>query len=141
MTERQLADLFTAGCDPYEVAARVLFGTIEDAASQDARDLIKRVFMHVAAHRGEAMTGKIESTLRRATALFHEVGSAIAAEDLLPNCCNEVLAGKLRENLRSHDQIKRIMADGFELCVLALAALGETDVTIHECGDRELEEW
>jgi hypothetical protein len=130
VTDQQLSELFTEGCDPYEVAARALFG----GPSPDVRDLVKRVFMHVAAQRAKFAISKIEPTLRRAADLFHEVGSAIAADDLLPTCKNEILAGKLRENVRSRDQVKHIAADGFELCVLALADLGAKDVTVHECG-------
>jgi len=125
----QLAALFPAGCDPYKAAAQALFG--ETDPPEDLRDLIKRVFMHVADRRGYLRS---EQTLGRASELFHEIGSAIAADDLLPTCKNEVLAAKLRENMRSRDQIKKITADGFELCVLALANMGAKNVTVHECG-------
>jgi hypothetical protein len=72
--------------------------------------------------------------------MFHEVGSAISAADLVANCRNPMLANKLREKLRTSAQIKKITADGFELCIRALASMGATDVTIHECGKSALGE-
>ena len=77
--------------------------------------------------------------LRQAADKFHEVVSALAAEDLLTDAHNKnkIVAAKLRESLRSRDQIKQITTDGFELCVHALAAMGAEDVTIHECGALE----
>lgn len=72
--------------------------------------------------------------------MFHEVVSALSAEDLLAGCRNAVVAEKLRENLRTRDQIRRIASDGFELCVRALAEMGAADVTIHECGKSALGE-
>lgn len=74
------------------------------------------------------------AALRRAADLFHEIGSSIAAADLVTDCRNAVLADKLRENLRTPAQLRALTADGFELCVRALAASGAADVTIHECG-------
>ena len=86
------------------------------------------------------MTGSSNQTqaLRLAADKFHEVVSAIVAEDLLIDDRNTItiVAQKLRESLRSRDQIKRIAADGFELCVRALAEIGAPDVTVHECGDQ-----
>lgn len=134
MTEQQLDELFPAGCDPYAAATTALFGKAiglfgqpEGTVPQELRDFVKRVFMRVAARRDEP-------TLRRAASLFHEVGSSISADALLPTCHNEVLAAKMRGNQRSPDQIKKLTADGFELCVIALANMGAKDVTIHECG-------
>jgi hypothetical protein len=48
-----LATLFVPGCDPYKVAASVLLGKPPEAVTQDDRDIVKRVFMHVAACRDE----------------------------------------------------------------------------------------
>lgn len=140
VSEQQLAVLFTPDCDPYAAGAAALFGKAQDAITQDERDLTKRVFMRIAARRGLGADGYVVQTLRLAADKLHEVGSAAAAEDLVPRCSNEILANKLRENLRSHDQIKRITADGFELCVRALAEMGATDVTIHECGESTIHE-
>ncbi len=136
--DQQLASLFTPSCDPYFVGAAVLLDKPLSAVSQDDRDLVKRVFMHIAARRGML---KSEPALRQAADLFHEVGSAVASEDLIADCRNAILADTLRGKLRSHDQLKRLTADGFELCVRALADLGASDVTIHECGDRDMEHW
>jgi hypothetical protein len=77
--------------------------------------------------------------LRIAADKFHEVVSSLAAEDLLADNRNATVVEKLRENLRSRDQIKRIAADGFKLCVRALAAAGEPGVTIHEAAVVEQE--
>lgn len=68
--------------------------------------------------------------------MFHEILSALASEDLLAGCRNAVVQDKLRDSLRSRDQLKKIAADGFELCVRALAQMGAPDVTIHECGEQ-----
>lgn len=135
------------------------------------------------------MTTTAEQALRQAADMFHEVGMAIAADDLLADRRNAKMDAKLRENLRSPDQllkiaadgldlcvraglercadmfraisrsllptatsdvgevlranrarIREVSADGFELCVRELARLGATDVTIHECGERDMEE-
>ena len=139
VTEAQLAELFTPGCDPYHAGAAVLLDKPPSAVSQDDRDLVKRVFTRIAARRGDMLESV--PTLRRTADLFHEVGSAVAAEDLIADCRNAILADALRAKLRSRDQIKSLTAEGFELCVRALAALGATDVTIHECGDRDMEHW
>jgi hypothetical protein len=145
------------------------------------------------------------AALRSAADMFHEIGAAIAAESLVADCRNAVLAEKLRVKLRSRvqlgkiasdgfdlcsracsvaiapadaalrrgadlfqeiklaigvdvdvqsnlvvpallhqkrtpAQLRRITADGFELCVYALAAAGAKDVTIYECGERALGE-
>ena len=170
--EAQLAELFTPTCDPYFVGAAVLLDKPLNAVSQDDRDLVKRVFMRIAARRGslesdpvgilrdalrgamsraaafehastsaEALLAPLVAALRRAADLFHEVGSSAAAEDLVADCRNAILADTLRTKLRTRAQIKSLTADGFELCVRALADLGATDVTIHECGDRDMEHW
>lgn len=209
--EKRLDDLFTTGCDPYQAGAAALFIKAPEAITQDDRDLVKRVFMRIAAARGK----DLEQPLRDAADLFHEIGSALAAEDLIADCRNAVLADKLRENLRTrvqlgnvassgfelctrgfsqavmtvldrrhgmtsiedalqrgahlfHEiklaigvdvdaqnnlvvpsllhqkrtpaQLRSISADGFEMCVRALAVLGAKDVTIHECGEQALGE-
>ena len=139
--DQQIATLFTPDCDPYGAGAAVLFDKEQDAVTQDDRDLTKRVFMCIAARRGMGAGGKIEQALRRSADALHEIGSAIATEGLIADCRNAILADKLHEKLRSRDQIKKIVADGFELCVRALADLGAKDVTIHECDARDMEHW
>ena len=135
--EQRLDALFAPGCDPYKVGASILFDKPADAISQDDRYLMKMVFMHMAARRGY-LAG--EPSLRSAADMFHEVGSAFAAEDLLVDVRNAKIADSLRKNLRTRDQIKKIAHDGFELCVRALAGMGAADVTIHECGKQALGE-
>lgn len=133
--EERFKKLFTSGCDPYGVGATVLFD--KPSITLEERHLVKLVFMHMAACRGY-LAG--ESSLRSAADMFHEVGAAFAAEELLVDVRNAKLADSLRKNLRTCDQIKKIASDGFELCVRALAAMGAPDVTIHECGDQVLGE-
>lgn len=87
---------------------------------------------------------QVLQALRQAADLFHEIGGSVAAEKLLAeprNAQHAIMGPMLRENLRTPDQIQRISADGFELCVRALAALGAPDVTIHECGAGALGPW
>ena len=135
--ERCFDVLFTSSCDPYQVGAAALLNKHPSAITQDERETMKRVFMRVAARRGEK---EKEQTICRASEMFHEIVSAFSSEDLLAGCRNAVVAAKLRENLRTRDQIRRIAADGFDLCVRSLAAAGAPDVTIHECGDQALGE-
>jgi hypothetical protein len=136
------------------------------------------------------MTEAIKAVLDNAAALFHEIGSAIAAQALITDVRNAKLAEKLRDNLRSktelqalatrgyslcmdaaaplakeHDmhrivdlfhqvrlsvfdelwgshidtKVRNLTADGFELCVFALHALGSPDVTIHQCSAEDME--
>jgi len=88
-----------------------------------------------------------EEALRRASDKFYEIVSAFSAEGLLAkdrNPSNQRLMEMLREvreQLRTPEQLRKIAADGFELCVRALAAMGASDVTIHECGERDMEHW
>ena len=135
--ERRLDTLFAPGSDPYTVGAAILFDKPADTVSQDDRHLVKVVFMRMAARRGY-LAG--EPSLRSAADMFHEVGSPLAAEDLLVDMRNAKIADSLRKNLRTRDQIKKIATDGFELCVRALADMGAADVTIHECGKQALGE-
>ena len=139
--EDQLAALFTPDCDPYAAGAAALFGKALADVTQDDRDLTKRVFTRIAAHRGAGPDGTIAQALRRAADALHEVGSEASAEDLVADCRNEILASKLREHLRTRAQVERITADGFEGCVRALAELGASDVSIHECCAQDMESW
>lgn len=139
--EQRFDGLFTPSCDPYRASAAALLDKPSDAITQDEREIAKRVFMRVAVRRG-LLPARIESehALGRASEIFHEIVSAFSSEDLLAGCRNAVVAEKLRENLRTRDQIRRIAADGFELCVRTLAQGGAPDVTVHECGDQALGE-
>ena len=86
------------------------------------------------------MTDAPDQALRDAADRFHEIVAALAAKDLLADARNAKIEDRLRESLRSRDQIKKIASDGFELCVRALAGMGASDVTIHECGKQALGE-
>ena len=84
-----------------------------------------------------------DQALHVAANMFHEIVAALTAEDLIAASRGPALMvarDKLRDNLRSRDQLKKIAVDGFELCVRALAAMGAPDVTIHECGESALGE-
>jgi hypothetical protein len=128
--ERQLAELFTPDCDPYGASAAALFDKPVSAVSQNDRDIVKRVFVRIAIRRGLGSLDLAAQALRRAADALHEVGSAVVAEDLLADDRNAILADKLRENLRSKAQVKKIATEGFEICVHALAEMGAADVTI-----------
>jgi hypothetical protein len=85
-----------------------------------------------------------EVALREASDLFHKILSAIAAKRLLdreghkmPQPIYESMVAKLLEP----EAIERLAADGFEVCVRALAALGAKDVSIHECRPTGEEPW
>lgn len=88
-----------------------------------------------------------ERALRSASDSFYEIVSAFCARDLIsgtnqmPRVQNALVVEKLREALRSDDQLRKIAVGGFELCVRALAEMGASDVTIHECGERDMEHW
>ncbi len=89
-----------------------------------------------------------EEALRRASQLFHEIATSHSAERLIAReresgqgLMTDIMREKLRLDLRSSDQVFKIAADGFEVCVRALAAMGATDVTIHECGEKDMETW
>ena len=45
--KQQLDALCAPGCDPYAVGAAVLFAKSTAAVTQDERDIVKRVFMHI----------------------------------------------------------------------------------------------
>jgi hypothetical protein len=84
-----------------------------------------------------------EATLREAATAFHKIVGSCAASRLLgreghglPQPMHDHLVG----NQLSSDQVEKIAADGFELCVRALAELGAPDAAIHECGERDFEE-
>lgn len=132
--ESRLDALFVRGDDPYRIGASVLFDTASDAITLDQRDLVKSVVLRILKMRAD-FVGEIE-TLRRASAAFHRIGSAIGAEKLLAREGHK-MPSKLFEDLvakkLSPDEIAKVAADGFELCVRALAAAGVPDVTIHEC--------
>lgn len=134
--ERKLDALFIPECDPYRAGAAVLFDKPLDMILQAERDLTKCVFMRMAARRGYTAG---EPALRRAADMFHEIVSAFEARRLLDregHKLPQVLYDDFTRKLRSPLEITKVAADGFELCVRALAGMGATDVTIHECGEK-----
>lgn len=138
-----LDTLFVAGCDPYRVAASVLFSKPSEAVTEDDRDRVKRVFMHMAAQRDEITRDVREKPLRRAADMFHEIGAAYEARRLLDRDGHklpQVMYDDFTKKLRAPPEIMKLSSDGFELCVRALAAMGAADVTIHECGSQALGE-
>lgn len=84
-----------------------------------------------------------EQALRSAADAFHRIGSALNAERLLdrkgPKIPTQLYEAIVAKKL-TPDEMSKAAADGFELCVRALAEMGATDVAIHECGDRDFEE-
>ena len=88
------------------------------------------------------MSAPAEDALRAAADAFHKIVSDHGARKLLkreghkmPTPMYDSLVGKLLDP----SQVDKIAADGFEICVRGLAAMGASDVSIHECGARDLE--
>lgn len=85
--------------------------------------------------------GPSEQTLRQAADKFHAILSTLASRRLLAT--ERPLTAPLREKLEGNSvrDPEKLAADGFELCVRALAKMGAPDVTIRECGERDMEHW
>jgi len=86
----------------------------------------------------------IEQTLRDAADAFHKILAAHSAQRLLDRDGAKMpqpMYDEFITRLLEPAQVERICADGFEHCVRALAAIGAADVTIHECGERDLEKY
>lgn len=83
--------------------------------------------------------------LRAAADRFHKILSTFTARRLLAEAGvrPRPMPDKIRQKLAAdaygtHDgDIERICADGFEECVIALAALGAPDVAIRSCNPSE----
>ena len=86
------------------------------------------------------MTVSEIQTLRRAADMFHDIVSTLSARRMLAE--DRPMTGPIRQMLQEHAgrDPETIAADAFEMCVLALAAAGDTDVTIHVCGEAALGE-
>jgi hypothetical protein len=83
-----------------------------------------------------------EDALRSAADQFHKILAGLNSAKLLARNGHKMpspMFDKLSSAVLSNDEIVRTAADGFETCVRALAALGAKDVTIHECGEQDLE--
>ena len=138
---KQLDALFAREADPYRAGAIALFGKTSDmmdAESLAERALVKNVFLRILTRRSDYVS-EIE-VLKKVSEMFHEIASSISSKDLLANCKNATLAEKLKENLRTRDEIRKIAATGFETCVMALSVAGVPGATIHECGSSALGE-
>jgi hypothetical protein len=82
-----------------------------------------------------------EEALREAADLFHKIVSGLASARLIaregvkmPQNMYDSIAAKILTN----EAVEEIAADGFEVCVRALAALGAKDVSIHECRESDM---
>lgn len=85
-----------------------------------------------------------EKVLREAADRFHQILASFSSSRLLSRNGAKMptpLYESMSEKVLSNEALEKIAADGFELCVRALHALGASDVTIHECGERDLESW
>jgi hypothetical protein len=84
----------------------------------------------------------VEEALRAAADAFHKIVADLSVRRLLareghkmPQLMHDSLVGKMLDPA----EVVKIAADGFELCVRALAATGASDVTIHECSEHDME--
>jgi hypothetical protein len=82
-----------------------------------------------------------KQALRQAADKFHKILSTLSSRRMLAN--DRPLTVPIREMLEANSvrDPEKLAADGFELCVRALADLGAPDVMIHECGEQDLEHW
>jgi hypothetical protein len=88
------------------------------------------------------MSTPAEDALRAASTAFHKIVADHSVRRLLareghkmPQLMHDSLVGKLLDP----SEAQKIAADGFEICVRALAAMGAKDVSIHECTEHDLE--
>jgi hypothetical protein len=83
-----------------------------------------------------------EQSLRDAADLFHKIVSGVASARLIAAEGHKMPQGmydSIAAAVLTNEAIEQIAADGFELCVRALAAMGAKDVSIHECGKKDME--
>jgi hypothetical protein len=80
-----------------------------------------------------------DEALRAASDLFHKILASFSAERLLAR--GGKLTQPIRDSMTSQilapEKLEQLAADGFEICVRALAARGAADVSIHECNPDE----
>ena len=85
-----------------------------------------------------------EDALRVAASAFHKIVADHGARKLLDreeHKLSQPLYDSLVGKLLDPSEVEKIAADGFELCVRALGAMGAKDVSIHECGEKDMEAW
>jgi len=80
-----------------------------------------------------------EEALRAAADAFHRIVADHGARKLLGRAMPQPMFDSMIGKLLDPSQVEEIAADGFEMCARALAAMGASDVTIHECTARDLE--
>src|ERR1700680_321353 len=83
-----------------------------------------------------------EQALRDAADMFHKIVSGVASARLVAAEGHKMpqrFYDEMTAKVLSSEEIEKIAANGFELCVHALAAMGAKDVSIHECGTKDME--
>lgn len=139
--ERQLDELFSPGCDAYFAGASALFSKVLSEVTQDDCDFVKSVFKRLLREACGRGTSEMSlQALERGADLFHEIGSALSANELIENAPNAIMAAVLRENQRTPEQLCAIAAEGFDMCVQVLAASGTPDGMFRACSKSALGE-
>lgn len=107
------------------------------------RSAVRHVMMSHGVTPNTLPKGQAEKALRDASDAFYRIGAALNAERLLARegykMTTPLFESLVGKKLTPYE-ISKAAADGFELCVRALAEMGAPDVTIHECGARAFEE-
>lgn len=83
-----------------------------------------------------------ETALREAADRFHKIVTGIASARLLARegvKMSSLVYESMAADVLSSEEIEKIAADGFEVCVRALARLGAPDVSIHECRAEDID--
>jgi hypothetical protein len=83
-----------------------------------------------------------EDALRAAADIFHKIVSDHGARELLDregHKMPQLMYDSMTSKLLDPAEVDKLAAEGFEICVRALGALGATDVSIHECTEHDLE--
>ena len=85
-------------------------------------------------------TEKLKKALQEASITLHKIASAITARRFLierPHL-TETMRRKLSADTLTDEKIETLAADGCEAAMLALAAAGDPDVTVIECGKKDI---
>lgn len=85
------------------------------------------------------MSDTTDDALRAASDLFHKIMASFSAERLLARKMTQPMRDALTPQILTPEKLEQLAADGFEICVRALAARGAPDVSIHECNPKEHE--
>lgn len=111
----------------------------------ELRRMVSEIQRRRAADKPTTAEAAIE-VLKRASDLFHEILSAINAKELvagLPvgkgvSAAQFKMREALEKKLLDDAAIARRAGNGFELCVLQLAAMGVSDITFTSCGPGDI---